>query len=66
MSALIIINGQNHEIATETPQSIELAFRSLNMLPDAHLFLLNSRPVPMTRLLMDGEQVTAIRIASGG
>ncbi|MCL2143187.1 MAG: hypothetical protein FWH44_02895 [Methanomassiliicoccaceae archaeon] len=46
--------------------TIENAMLSAKRYPDAFLFFLNGRPVPMTSVLRDGDVVEAMRVASGG
>ena len=46
--------------------TIEAAVISAGEHPDAFLFLLNGRPIPMTTVPKDGEVIEAIRVASGG
>jgi sulfur carrier protein len=46
--------------------TIEAAMISAGKHPDAFLFFLNGRPVPMTTVLTDGMAVETLRVASGG
>jgi sulfur carrier protein len=64
MAARIIIGKEVLDIAAEI--TIEEAMISHGKHPDAFLFLINGRPVPMTLLLEDGISVEALRVASGG
>jgi len=64
MAARIIIGKEVLDIVTRI--TIEDAMISYGKHPDAFLFLINGRPVPMTTLLDDGVSVEALRVASGG
>jgi sulfur carrier protein ThiS len=66
MSAVIVLSGMRHTLEVRPGLTLEAAFRSLDVLPDAHLFLRHGTPVPMTMLLQDGDEIQAVRIASGG
>ncbi len=47
-------------------QTIEEAVSAAGMHPDAFLFILDGRPVPMDTVPPEGAVVRAIRVASGG
>jgi sulfur carrier protein len=64
MAARIIIGKEVLDIVTRI--TIEDAMISCGKHPDAFLFLINGRPVPMTTLLEDDISVEALRVASGG
>lgn len=64
MDAFIVIDGKTNTVGSGV--TLETAFRSLGFIPDSYLFLIGGRPVPMTRVLSDGDEVSAVRIASGG
>ena len=46
--------------------TIEKAMISLGRHPDAFLFFVDGKPVPMTLTIADGMEVSALRVASGG
>jgi sulfur carrier protein len=64
MSSHIIIGTERLNVDTGT--TIENAMISAGKHPDAFLFLLNGRPVPMTLVPEDGMYIEALRVASGG
>ena len=64
MSAGIIIG--NETISADGGISIERAMVSAGKHPDAFLFFVGGRPVPMTTILTEGMTVTTLRVASGG
>ncbi|MCL2711843.1 MAG: hypothetical protein FWD37_01005 [Methanomassiliicoccaceae archaeon] len=61
-----VLNIGNRELKISAPITIEDAVLSVNEHPDAFLYLLNGRPVPMTTLFEDKMTVDALRVASGG
>ncbi len=42
------------------------ALRSLNIRPNAYLYLIKGVPVPSDTVLKEGMEITAMRVASGG
>ncbi len=66
MKVCILLAGERHELEMDEGSSIEDAIRSLGGYPDAHLFLRDGSPVPMTLPLQDGIEIEARRIASKG
>ena len=46
--------------------TIENAVISSGEHPDAFLFLIDGRPIPITTVPNDGDVIEAIRVASGG
>ena len=46
--------------------TIEKNISSSGRLPDTFLYILNGKPVPMTTVVKDGDEIKAVRIASGG
>ena len=56
----------NRETEIKEAITIEDAVLSLEEHPDAYLYLLNGRPVPMTTVLENDMRIDAIRVASGG
>lgn len=64
MSGKIDLNGET--IEGEAGETIEAVMRRSGMVPDAFLFLVDNRPVPMDTPITDGMNVRAIKVASGG
>lgn len=64
MAAQIIINNRTQEVPADV--SIGDAVRSLGLMPDAFVFIMNGRPVPMDTPIADGTTINAIKVASGG
>jgi len=46
--------------------TIEKNVLSFGRLPDTFLYILNGKPVPMTTVVKEGDEIKAVRIASGG
>lgn len=46
--------------------TIETAVRESGFLPDAYIFLVNGRPMPMDTPMEDTMNIKAIKVASGG
>lgn len=55
-----------HQLNLSPGTTLETAFRGLGGLPDTYLFLRGKTPVPMTAAIEDGDEIVAVRIASGG
>ena len=64
MSTTLIISGKEHQV--QPGLTIEETVRSTGALPDAFLFLVDGRPVPMDTPMEDGMTVKAVKVASGG
>ncbi len=47
-------------------RSLEQIALALGVLPDAHIFLRDGRPLPMTAVPGEGDTVRALPVASGG
>jgi len=65
MAAIIHIKGKER-ISVSEGVTIEDAILSAGKHPDSFLFLSNGRPVPMTTVMTDGDEIEAVRVASGG
>ncbi|MDR2866367.1 MAG: hypothetical protein LBV13_03070 [Methanomassiliicoccaceae archaeon] len=64
MSAYIVIKKE--KVECDEGITIEGAMLSAGKHPDAFLFLLDGRPLPMTTVLTKGMIIEALRVASGG
>ncbi|MCQ2084576.1 MAG: hypothetical protein MJZ21_00330 [archaeon] len=64
MSASMTIGGKTIEVASG--QTIESAVRNAGMIPDAFLFVVNGKPVPMDTPITDEITIKALKVASGG
>ncbi|MCQ2079485.1 MAG: hypothetical protein MJZ38_05470 [archaeon] len=56
----------NEVIEASVGKTIEESVRDAGRLPDAYLFVVDGRPVPMDTPITDGMTVKAIKVASGG
>lgn len=64
MACRITVSGKTKEVPAGT--RIMDAAREAGVVPDAYLFLVDGRPVPMDTPMEDGQSVRAIKVASGG
>ena len=64
MSAILTLSGKEHSV--EPGVTIEEAVRAAGSLPDAFLFLIDGRPVPMDTPIEDGMTIKAVKVSSGG
>jgi len=46
--------------------TIEKNILNFGRLPDTFLYILNGKPVPMTAVVKENDEIKAVRIASGG
>jgi len=64
MSARITIGGEDHEAVCGS--TICDVARSLGYAPDAFIFMVGGKPVPMDTQIVDGTLIKAVKVASGG
>lgn len=64
VSVRIVMNGKSAEV--EASGTIADALRSLDIRPNAYLYLVNGVPIPSDTVLKEGMEITAMRVASGG
>jgi sulfur carrier protein len=64
MAASIIFGAE--KMRAENGVTIEDAMVSAGKHPDAFIFMLKGRPIPMTTVIRDGDIIDAVRVASGG
>ena len=64
MGAKMTIGGKEHWI--ESGSTICDAARALGYAPDAFIFMIDGRPVPMDTQIIDGISIKAVKVASGG
>jgi sulfur carrier protein len=56
----------NKEHCVESGTTICDAVRSIGFAPDAFIFMVNGKPVPMDTPIADGDMIKAVKVASGG
>lgn len=61
---MIVLQGKSIEAAGGS--TIEEAVSSSGLHPDAYLYLIDGRPVPMDTVMDETTVVKALRVASGG
>ncbi|MDR1690442.1 MAG: hypothetical protein LBR42_01185 [Candidatus Methanoplasma sp.] len=64
MDAKVELGGKEHTASVGI--AIGDAVRSIGYAPDAFIFMVNGRPVPMDMPVADGMIIKAIKVASGG
>lgn len=64
MTTTIVIGKDAKTVPTNG--TIESAIRSLDLKPDAFLYLVDGKPTPMDTPITDGMNIKAIKVASGG
>lgn len=62
--ASVIVDGSRIDIVPGT--TIADALSAAGMFPDAFLFMIGGRPVPMDTVPPEDAEVRALRVASGG
>lgn len=58
------MNGNSVEV--KASGTVAEAMNSLNIRPNAYLYLINGVPVPSDTILKEGMEITTLRVASGG
>jgi sulfur carrier protein len=64
MGAKVSILGKEHDVRSGS--TICDAVRSIGFAPDAFIFMVEGKPVPMDTPIADGILVKAVKVASGG
>ena len=62
--ARILLNGKPVEVPSGI--TIEAAAASAGLRPNAYIFLIGGKPVPMDSTIPGDAEITAMRVASGG
>jgi sulfur carrier protein ThiS len=60
------LNGKVQEQTLPEGSTVEDLLSQLNLHPDSYIVTKDSKPVPITRNLEDGERLKIIKVASGG
>lgn len=70
MSATIVVlveaDGRTCEQRMQEGSSVESLLRSMGLHPDAYIVTRGSKPVPITKMLEDGDSLRLLKVASGG
>ena len=64
MVCKITVSGKTTEVPAGT--AVMDAAKEAGIVPDAYLFLIDGKPVPMDTPIADGQTVKAMKVASGG
>jgi sulfur carrier protein ThiS len=62
----VTYKGEARMLEVDEGSSVEDLLRSLRLYLDAHIVTSLNRPLPLTNLLHDGQELTIIQVASGG
>lgn len=62
----VLSNGKITEHELPEGSTIEDLLSKLNCHPDAYIITKDSKPIPITRKIEDGDKVKLIKVASGG
>lgn len=66
LRVIVSSGGKEKEEVMAEGSTVEDLLRSFRMHPDAYIVTKDSKPVPITRMLEDGEKLKIIKVASGG
>lgn len=64
MCPTLTVSGKPIEV--ESGSTIEAAVRKQGLVPDAFIYIVDGRPVPMDTPIEDMMTIKAIKVASGG
>ncbi len=62
----VLSAGKASEHELPDGSTIEDLLSEMGLHPDAYIITKDSKPVPITRILVDGEHLKLIKVASGG
>jgi sulfur carrier protein ThiS len=62
----VLSNGRTAEYELPKDSTVEDLLLKLNCHPDAYIITKDSKPIPITRKIEDGDKVKLIKVASGG
>jgi sulfur carrier protein ThiS len=66
INVIMLIGSKSQEHELLDGSTVEDLLSKLNLHPDAYIVTKDSKPVPITRKLEDGERLKLIKVASGG
>lgn len=58
--------GKSEEICLDEGSTAEVLLACMGLLPDAYIILKGNIPVPIDCILIDGDSIKLIKVASGG
>jgi len=62
----VLSNGRTAQHELPEGSTVEDLLSKLNCHPDAYIVTKDSKPIPITRRIEDGDKVKLIKVASGG
>lgn len=66
ITVVVQLSGKVQEQTLPEGSTVEDLLSQMNLHPDAYIVTKDSKPVPITRRLEDGERLKLIKVASGG
>jgi sulfur carrier protein ThiS len=66
ITVVVQSSGKVQERTLPEGSTVEDLLSQMNLHPDAYIVTKDSKPVPITRRLEDGERLKLIKVASGG
>jgi sulfur carrier protein ThiS len=59
-------NGNSTEMNFKESIDVHDLLETIGRYPDGHIVIRNDLPVPLTEILLDGDFIRIVRVASGG
>jgi sulfur carrier protein ThiS len=59
-------DNMTSEVNLPSGSTVEDLLKRQRMHPDSFIIVMRARPVPITRILVDGDRLKIIKVASGG
>ncbi len=66
ITVVVQSGGKLQEQTVPEGSTVEDLLSQMNLHPDAYIVTKDSKPVPITRRLEDGERLKLVKVASGG
>ena len=66
ISVKVVYEAKPRSVELEEGSTVEDLLRALHLYLDSHLVTNSNRPLPITCVLRDGEELKIIQVASGG
>ncbi len=66
ITVTVTIAGREKQVKIAEGKTIEDLLLKLDLFPDAYIALKAEKPTPLTHVLVDGEKLRLLKVASGG
>ena len=63
---IVTLAGTERRVEVAKDKTVEDLFTKLKLFPDAYIAMICDRPVPLTHVLIDGDRLRILKVASGG